>query len=205
MIDDTATVEQTETNAQPPAEATETPAVTGEQELDALLAKQSGDIEQPPAEPEAKSDDVIAAVKSISDRLDLQEKKEMQTAVTTAVETSVTNILAADERINFGEDIVDAMLRREAETNPAFLKAFNNKQADPVTWDGIEKAFARKLGDAAEKRPDPGLTDSLQAARAAVGGTSTHPPQQEEVGGKAMRAMSDAEFKAFTKAQASAG
>lgn len=200
----TATNDQTDPNAQSPTGVAATDGVadaqdkTADQLLESLV-KDWKDVESVESETTPKAtvsdDDFAKLSKDVADI----NRRDADTRFKDSMAGSVRAMLDASEHVkaHYTADDIEGRIFLRAERDPEFFKAFNNQNQNPAGFKTVLEAWSKELGGEIEKRPNQKLTDDNAAMRAAVEGISVNPPQNQTVGGKAMRDMKPQDFAAY--------
>jgi hypothetical protein len=131
-----------------------------------------------PVKPEIKADEIRAAVDYVNQARSREVKQSIQQAVT----DTVANVKTAggEGLTNVPDAVIKGLLHLEADSDPAFLTAFNSRTTNPEVWKRIEKAFAEKVASTLGSVPNQEIGQSRAAVQAAIGGVmSKSPPAQE--------------------------
>ena len=143
---------------------------------------------QPPVTTEPGQGDKadIAALATLEQRLNEQEAREHQRELNNLY-TRLSDGLQADA-ID-----VEIFLGRLAKENPALNDLYANRHRDPGAWTRTEKALQQKVAQRFGKAVDKQVTESRDAASAAIRSASTAAPPKD-LSDKEIASMSKDEF-----------
>lgn len=143
------------------------------QDLDALLTEFKGN------EPNKTSPDLSKLLKGIEPvvRFVDEARAEKETAARAkVVEESVAFIKGADELKDFDGEIVEGFLFQRYQKDAAFRSAHDNRDKDPGAWTKALAGAQESLKEKSGKMPANTVRSDLEAATAAIKGSSAKPP-----------------------------
>lgn len=156
--------------------------------LDNVLSE----YEESEKKPEPKDEQKTEQPDEVREYIRRQQAREVREDIDSAVKTVV-----GDSDMN--DRVVRALLNDEAQQNPRFLKAWNERHDNPKGWGRVLKAFRSDIDKMFEPKVDQAVTEDVAAVRQAVRGASTKAPDPDEV--PDFRGKSDAEFEDWLRKQ----
>ena len=157
-------------------------------DLDSLIAQFEQGTKPVDSPPEPKqpsvNDQTLASIRFLEQRVRQED-----------VSKAVSNIF---RDVEWDDDMKQAWLISKANKNPAIEKAFDNRFADPGTWQKFEKALAKEADKYRSKTKvdEEATADHAAVAQAVRGASSTRgtaePPPD-------LSKMSDAELRKYTQ------
>lgn len=125
--------------------------------------------------------------------------EETVTEFKTAVDSAVADLTSSDILKSLPKRFAKGFLYSYAEENPGFDKAFKARKENPDAWKAA-LAQATKVAESEFKTPDSKITSDIEAAKAAVrGSSSTPPPAPDMPDNDEMTSWSDAKFAQYKR------
>lgn len=156
-------------------------------------------------EQETGDGDRAALLKSLQPVVDFA-KGEMssreQAAVEEAIDQAYKFVTDDDSLKGLNKTVVRGFLEAYGVENPDFSEAFRNQKKNPGAWKselGKGREWVKKQFEGLIKKSD--MRSDLEAAKAAVAGTSTEEPEKEKVDPAKLFAMSDSAFNQHVAAE----
>lgn len=146
---------------------------------------------------------VLKAIKPVIDYVDTEMKTKAKSALDEDIKKAVGFVKEDESAKALPDKLVRGFLEGHAVEDESFARAFQNRQADPSTWQA-KLADARKaLAEEIKSLPGNMVKSDVEAARAAVAGRS------EPVGDTApsaieLASMSQRDFDDYVKKQIAA-
>ena len=194
------------------ANASETSTVGTDKTLDSLLDEWGNSSSASPDKTGDVVGRVIKEVKPVIDfarteaarRANEQDEKDLKSALEFMAEP--------DEFKEFPEFWMKSYLEGYSADNPAFVDAFAKRGENPEIWKAALNEAREKFGERIKELPGSKVRSDVEAAKAAVSGTSNEPLDELEKSEQEQAAelmdMSEADFQRWQKqefAKASAG
>lgn len=131
--------------------------------------------------------------------------EEVKATIDKEVESAISTLTADEAFKGTPKRLARGFLEAWAIENPEFKQAFEQRKSNPKGWEkalsDASTGFAEDMG----KMPGNSVRSDVEAARAAVRGTSSAPPPKpRQKSAPELRNMSDQEFRRY-KAQLAAG
>lgn len=182
-MSETATGESTNQDTPQNAEASTDSASTSDtrSDLDTLLDEaEAAGKESEPAKTEPKQDNGASAELAAL-RAELAEVKNVVTSqsTATALESTIKAVRGSSEVLEgVSDEIIEAVLKLEADKDPRIGNAFESRSRDPAAWAKIEKSLGDKIASKFEAMPNAGAAQERRAAVEASRGVTTSEPVQ---------------------------
>lgn len=165
-------------------------------DLDGLL----NEFESPKPVTQPRPDiSVLKAIKPVIDYVDTEMKTKAKTALDEDIKKAVSFVKEDESVKALPDKIVRGFLEGHAAEDPSFAQAFQNRQADPNTWQA-KLADARKaFSEEVKGLPGNMVKSDVEAARAAVAGSRSEPVGDKQPSAVELSRMSQREFDNYWK------
>ena len=179
-----------------PNSASEPVASKGSETLDDLLKEYEGNSSREPAAAEGKND-VVRVLKGLQPLVKFAEG-ELNTKQTETLNKDVADAVSkVKSDVELLKDYPDKFIRGAMEAyaaeDPSFTKAFADRADNPAAWNEALDKGKVWMGNLAKEMPGNKVRDDIEAAKAAVAGTTDATAQSDDDGPSvaAMNSMSD--------------
>ena len=162
------------------ANAPETPPVGTDKTLDQLLADWS---ESSSANPDSAGTVVGRVLKKVEPVIDFARNaaaKEENEQVEKDLKAALDFMTEPEEFKDFPEFWMKGYLEAHSAEDPSFADAFNKRGDNPDAWKAALSKAREKLSERASELPGSKVRSDVEAAKAAVSGTSTEPAKPDQ-------------------------
>ncbi len=186
-------------------------------ELDTLLREYEGDTKTPDTKttdikttdikvadttPSADVAKFAKAVKPVVDFVKKQEAKEAQAEFDTGLKDIMTFFSEEEKLKEFPDELKRGFLETRAQDDPDFKTAFENRAKNPKAWETARETARVALTELVSGLPGSTVRTDVEAAKAAVDGTTDDKPASEEGPSPVKKmAMSDYEWRQYKEEQ----
>ncbi len=192
MTDTQPVVDKPNADAPHPAEDGDAPE---KMSVDDLLKQFEAETEPDEQPKPAKAPDI--GVDDIKRAVTWADEERERTAASRATAAIAEAVKTVKGDLDIDDEFVEGVLHVRASKDKRFLRAFQDRSSKPEAWSKVLDAVGREVAAKAEKSPDPDLTNTRTAVRAAVRSAATRSSGDEPAPnfGK----MTDAEFKTWER------
>lgn len=193
-----------------PPEATELESLIKEYEGDTKIADSdtaggkspdTNDTKPPESTPHADIGKVLRAVQPAVDFVKKQEAKDAKAEFKADVKEVIDFFSEADELKDLPDKLKRGFLEVHAQETPEFKTAFENKAKDPKAWGKAMESARDAFTELASDLPSSKVRTDLEAAQAAVDGTTDKPVSEEGLSPVQKANMSDFEWRKYKEEQ----
>lgn len=174
---------------------------SGAQDLETLLSEYESDLsETEESSTSAETSEIPAKgqgerpedVKSAVEYVKQLQQEEINRKTNQSIEDAVSTIRGELEQPLLPDRAIKGIIYEMAETNKAFVKAFQQREKHPDAWQRILKAVGADINKDLKEVPSPTLTDDRNALASAVQSASSKAPEADSAPDYGR--MSDADF-----------
>lgn len=182
-------------------------------ELESLIREYEGDTKtpvttetKPEPEPEPRpSADIGKILKAVQPAVDFVKEvkaEKQQERFKADVKEVIDFFSETDELKEFPDKLKRGFLEAHAQDNPEFKTAFENRAKDSKAWDAVRETARDALTELISDLPGSKVRTDVEAAKAAVDGTTEDKPASEEGPSPVKKmAMSDYEWRQYKEEQ----
>ncbi|KKN09161.1 hypothetical protein LCGC14_1049440 [marine sediment metagenome] len=182
-------------------------------ELESLLKEYEGGTEtpvttEPKAEtkpeptPNADISNFAKAVKPVVDYVNEVKAEKQQERFDADLKGIMTFFSEADELKELPDKLKRGFLEAHAQEDPDFKTAFENRAKNPKAWETARESARDAFTELVAELPNSQVRTDVEAAKAAVDGTSEDKPASEEGPSPVKKmAMSDYEWRQYKEEQ----
>jgi len=184
-----------------PNSGAEPVASKGSETLDDLLKEYEGTSSRDTAAADGKND-VVRVLKGLQPLVKFAEG-ELNTKQTETINKDVADAISkvkSDVEVlkDYPDKFVRGAMEAYAAEDPSFTEAFANRAKNPAAWDEALDKGKVWMGNLAKEMPGNKVRDDIEAANAAVAGTTDATAQTDDDGPSVseMNGMSDVQWRA---------
>ena len=193
-----------QTTVDDPSGTTETES-SGESELDAFLKEyEASSKEKSRTKPDAKPPDLVKVLQGLQPVVKFASSKMEQEAADTLkkdVDGAIDFLIEPDELTPLPKKWARGFLEVHAIENPTIGAAFENRATDPAAWSTALESTREALLKAIKELPGDNVKSDVEAATAAVQGTSTESTAEEGPSIAVKAKMSDREWAEYKESK----
>ncbi len=180
-------------------------------ELESLIKEYEGDTEtpvtaEPKSEPEPRPNaDISKVLKAVQPAVDFVKEvkaEKQQERFDADLKNIMTFFSEADELKELPDKLKRGFLEAHAQEDPEFKTAFENRAKNPKAWETARESARDAFTELVAELPSSTVRTDVEAAHAAVDGTSEDKPASEEGPSPVKKmAMSDYEWRQYKEEQ----